>query len=121
MTLRGTPICYVQQVAGELHIEEKRAKSAVNDMVEETVVEWVVPGRSFRLAPPWVVGHYGQRNVAIVRTLWSLADEILSRIWKQQIPWELREAGIWMVQRAFPVNIYLVRHHSILDILTAFL
>jgi hypothetical protein len=52
MTLRGTPICYVQQVAGELHIEEKRAKSAVNDMVEETVVEWVVPGRSFRLAPP---------------------------------------------------------------------
>jgi hypothetical protein len=26
-----------------------------------------------------------------------------------------------MVQRAFPVNIYLVRHHSILDILMAFL
>jgi hypothetical protein len=52
MTLRGTPICYVQQVAAELHIEEKRAKSAVNDMVEETVIEWVVPGRSFRLAPP---------------------------------------------------------------------
>ena len=52
MTLRGTPICYVQQVAAELHIEEKRAKSAVNNMVEETVVEWVVPGRSFRLAPP---------------------------------------------------------------------
>jgi hypothetical protein len=48
MTLRGTPLCYVQQVAGELHIEEKRAKSAVNDMVEETVVEWVVPGRNFQ-------------------------------------------------------------------------
>jgi hypothetical protein len=52
MTLRGSPICYVQQVAGELLIDESTVKGAVKRMTWVNTAQWVVPEQSFRLAPP---------------------------------------------------------------------
>jgi hypothetical protein len=52
MTLRGSPICYVQQVAGELLIDGSAVKGAFKWMTWVDTAQWAVPEQSVSLPPP---------------------------------------------------------------------